>query len=372
MKIGILGGGQLAQMMAIVGKKYDHEFKFLSNDIDSCAAPYGELLCASFDDLGAQDYLAQWADVVTYEFENVPSALVQRIESKVSLNPSSSALAVASDRLQEKNLFRTLGIPTAAFFPVESLTQLNEGFLRLGKAAIVKTRTQGYDGKGQALLEHPEQTEVSWQKLGKVPCIIEEKVAFKREVSIIAVRNSLGEIVFYPLSENIHRDGILRLSIARIDDPFQQQAEMMIRQIMEHLNYVGTMALELFQVGDTLIANELSPRVHNSGHWTIEGAETSQFDNHLRAICGLPLGQTMAKQTSAMVNLIGKLPSEKAIADIENATFHSYGKQERLGRKLGHITLLDSPQASTDSFSGSIKKLLEISGESDLAKEFRI
>lgn len=372
MKIGILGGGQLAQMMAIAGKKDGHEFMFLSNDIDSCAAPYGELLCASFDDLGAQDYLAQWADVVTYEFENVPSALAQRIESKIPLSPSSSALAVASDRLKEKNLFRTLGIPTAEFFPVENLTQLNEGFLHLGKTAIIKTRTQGYDGKGQALLEHPEQTEASWQKLGEVPCIVEEKVTFEREVSIIATRNSMGQIVFYPLSENIHREGILRLSIARIDDPFQERAEIMIRRIMEHLNYVGTMALELFQVGDKLISNEVSPRVHNSGHWTIEGAETSQFDNHLRAICGLPLGQTLVKQTSAMVNLIGKLPSEKAIVDIENATFHSYGKQERLGRKVGHITLLENPQTSKDSFSENIKALLEIAGESALAKEFRI
>lgn len=369
MKIGILGGGQLAQMMAIAGKKYGHKFMFLTDDPDSCAAPYGELLCAAFDDLDAQDHLAQWADVVTYEFENIPLALVQRIEALVPLNPSSSTLAVASDRLQEKNAFRALGIPTATFLPVENLTQLTEAYSHLGKTAILKTRTQGYDGKGQALLEQPEQIKVAWQVLGEVPCIIEEKIAFKREVSIIAARNSLGEIVFYPLSENTHRDGILRLSIARIDDPFQQQAEQMILRLMEYLNYVGVMALELFQVGDELFANEFSPRVHNSGHWTIEGATTSQFDNHLHAICGSPLGATLVKQPTAMVNLIGKLPSKKAMTGISNATLHNYGKQERPGRKVGHITLLHDRRSTIDAFSESLKKLLEIADENDLAKQ---
>ncbi len=369
MKIGILGGGQLAQMMAIAGLKHGHEFKFLSDDPLSCAAPYGELMVASYNDIQAQDQLAQWADVVTYEFENVPIATIQRIESQVAVHPSSSVLAVAGDRLIEKRLFRTLGIQTATFYQVDNLIQLNEAYSSIGQSAILKTRTEGYDGKGQAVINQPEQLASAWQKIGERPCILEAMVNFSREVSIIAARNTLGEIVFYPLSENIHREGILRLSIARVADPFQQQAEMMIKQLMEHLNYVGIMALELFQVGDDLFANEFAPRVHNSGHWTIEGAATSQFCNHLRAVSGLPLGNTAVLQHSAMVNLIGKMPSSKSVADIRNATLYTYGKQDRVGRKVGHITLFNDTQSEFNLFVTSLKKSLEIAGENDLAKQ---
>jgi len=356
-------------MMAIAGTKSGHQFMFLSDAADSCAAPYGELLCAPLDDTQAQDRLAQFADVVTYEFENIPCSVVQRIESAVPLHPSSLALSIASDRLQEKSLFRQLGMGTTDFFPVDSLELLTEAFSAFGagQAAILKTRTQGYDGKGQAVINQPAQIADAWQQVGQVPCILEAKVKFSREVSMIAARSPSGEMVFYPLSENVHREGILRLSIARVDDPLQQQAEAMARRLMEHLDYVGVLALELFHVGDELFVNEIAPRVHNSGHWTIEGAATSQFDNHLRAVCGLPLGDTAVSQSVAMVNLIGTVPSEKAIAEIANATLHVYGKTDRPGRKVGHITLVDDSKTGSDVFVENLITLLDMVGEKELA-----
>ncbi len=369
MKIAVLGGGQLAQMLAMAGAQENHEFMFLSEDPDACAAPYGQILLAPLEDFEAQERLAAWADVVTYEFESLALDAVRRIETLNTLRPSASALGVASDRLIEKRLFRELGIPTTEFFPVENLAQLEEGFSKTSKDAILKTRTQGYDGKGQASINKATQLVEAWNKVGKVPSILEQKVQFSRELSIIAARSVAGDIAYYPASENIHREGILRFSIARINDPFQSRAESLIKRIMEKLDYVGVLALELFQVEGELFANEIAPRVHNTGHWTIEGASTSQFANHLRAVCGSELGSTDAKQLSAMVNLIGKLPPAEAIATIPNATLHAYGKAERPGRKVGHISLINNDPTARDSFHESLRDLLRIAGEDDLASK---
>jgi len=366
MNIGMLGGGQLARMMAQAGTSLGMSFMFLCPDSQACAAPYGEHLCAPYNDKPAQERLSKWADVVTYEFENIPLSLVEKLEQQIPLHPASSVLSVARDRLAEKLLFRSLGIPTAKFAPVDSLAKLINALEDIAFPAILKNRTQGYDGKGQALLLKESDLSAVWKEVGKIPCIIESMVAFTRELSIIAARNSKGDMVFYPVGENYHRNGILRLSLSRQDDPMQVRAEAIIRSIMDNLNYVGVMALELFQVGDQLFANEIAPRVHNSGHWTIEAAETSQFENHLRAICGLPFGNTSLAHTTAMVNLIGRLPAEAEIRNIPGSSTHFYGKVERPGRKVGHVTLINS-DCSPEEFELRLATLLQLAGETELA-----
>ncbi len=366
MKVGILGGGQLARMIAQAGQPLGLSFMFLSPNSDACAASFGEHICAPYEDETSQKRLANWADVATYEFENIPLSVVESIQRQVSLHPGSSALAIARDRLIEKRRFSSLDIPTAEFAPVDSFANLTDALKKIGLPAFLKTRTQGYDGKGQAFLRDEKGSLKAWERLGKSPCIVESKVEFTRELSIIAVRNQKGEIVYYPISENYHRNRILRLTISRLDDSLQVQANATIKKIMDDLNYVGVMALELFQVKDKLFANELAPRVHNSGHWTIEGAETSQFENHLRAICGLPLGKTKSLQSSAMVNLIGHLPEEEKIRNIPGAIPHYYGKVERPRRKVGHITLINN-DSTTEEFNQRLKMLLQMAGEPELA-----
>ena len=368
MNIGILGGGQLARMMAQAGISLGLRFMFLCPDKRACAAPYGDHLCAPYDDKSAQERLAKWADIVTYEFENIPLSLVESLEQQVPLHPASSVLSIARDRLSEKLLFRSLGISTAQFAPVDNLEMLASTLEDIARPAILKSRTQGYDGKGQALLRKESDISAVWEEVNKVPCIVESMVPFGRELSIIAARNEKGDMVFYPVAENHHRDGILRLSISRPEDAMQVPAETKIRSIMDHLSYVGVMALELFQVEDQLFANEFAPRVHNSGHLTIEGAETSQFENHLRAICRLPLGKTSSTHTTAMVNLIGQLPPEAQIRDIPGASLHSYGKLERPGRKVGHVTLTGS-DCSPEEFNLRLAALLRLAGEDGLANQ---
>jgi len=366
MNIGILGGGQLARMLAQEGHSLGLSFMFLCPNSNPCAASFGKHLCAPYDDPSALQCLANWADVVTYEFENVPVFALESIQQHVPLYPSSAALAVGQDRLVEKNHFKSLGIPTAKFAPVENFTELTQALQDIGLPAFLKTRTQGYDGKGQALLLEETDLAAVWEFLGRSPCIVESSVAFHREISVIAARDKKGEMVFYPISENHHRDGILRLSISRLNDPFQNQANLLIKKILEDLEYVGVMALELFQVNDQLFANEFAPRVHNSGHWTIEATQTSQFENHLRAICGLPLGETTSVRPAAMVNLIGRLPEEEKIRDVPGATPHFYGKAERLGRKVGHVTLT-SEEGAVEEFSQHLATLLQMAGQPELA-----
>lgn len=366
MKVGVLGGGQLAQMMARAGAPLGMEFMFLCPHGDACAAPFGQHLCADYADENAHRQLADWADVVTYEFENIPLPVVQSLERKVLVLPSSKALAAASDRLHEKRGFQALGVATAEFSTVDSAADLAEALAHIGLPSILKTRTEGYDGKGQAVLRNTAGLNEAWERVGKRPCILESMVPFARELSIIAVRSRSGAVAFYPLSENHHREGMLRLSISRPGDPMQVHAEKAIGRLMQELDYVGVLALELFQVGDQLLANEMAPRVHNTGHWTIEGAHTSQFENHLRAVCDLPLGDTGIVAPSAMVNLIGKLPSEADIRAVPGAIPHFYGKAERPGRKVGHITL--TRDGSSAEFRERLIQLLHLAGETELAE----
>jgi 5-(carboxyamino)imidazole ribonucleotide synthase len=339
MIVGVLGAGQLARMIALAGIPLGVDFIFLDPSADACANRLGEHLHGDYDDPRLLAELAERADVVTYEFENVPADVAEFLASHTQVHPSPEALGVAQDRLIEKSFFHDLAIPTPAYAAVDSLASLEQAMTVIGWPAILKSRTLGYDGKGQSLLRTADDLKSAWEQLAGVPAVVEAFVPFNREVSIIAARNTSGAIVFYPLSENVHRGGILRVSTCCDDDPMQQQAETYIARLMEELNYVGVLALELFEIDGKLIANEFAPRVHNSGHWTIEGAETSQFENHLRAILDLPLGETTSVGKAAMVNFIGGLPLTEELLAIPHAHLHLYDKAPRKGRKVAHATV---------------------------------
>ncbi len=305
MKIGVIGGGQLGRMLALAGTPLGMNFAFLDPAPDACAAALGEHLRA---DYGDQDHLRQLADevdLVTFEFESVPAETVAFLSQFVPVYPSAEALRIARDRLFEKSMFRDLGIPTPAFADVLSQADLDAAVARIGLPAVLKTRTLGYDGKGQKVLRQPEDVTNAFAELGSVPLLLEGFVTFTGEVSLVTVRGRDGEVACYPLVHNTHESGILRLSVASSDHPLQALAEDYARRVLEQLDYVGVLAFEFFEVEGGLKANEIAPRVHNSGHWTIEGAECSQFENHLRAVAGLPLGSTAKVGESAMVNFIG-------------------------------------------------------------------
>lgn len=349
-RVGILGGGQLARMLALAGHPLGLEVAFLDPAPDACAAAVARQVRGAYDDGAKLAELSAWADIITYEFENVPAQAVQFLEARRQLvYPPARALAISRDRLSEKTLFTGLGIPTPAFAPIESLSDLEAAVRTIGLPAVLKTRTMGYDGKGQAVLRQAEDCAAAWERIQGRGAILEAFVPFTREISIIAVRNSRGREAFYPLTENVHREGILRFSRPRRDDPRQAQAETYARRILDKLDYVGVLALELFDTEGGLVANETAPRVHNSGHWTIEGACTSQFENHLRAILGLPLGSPALRGAAAMVNCIGTLPSLEEILAIPGAHYHDYGKEARPGRKVGHYTLTAESDEALDA-----------------------
>lgn len=350
--IGILGGGQLARMLALAGHPMGHSFVVLTPDEGAPAAAVAETIVAAYDDASALERLAERCDVVTYEFENVPLAAVAILRSRVPVHPPERALEVASDRVNEKELFRRLDIPTARFLAVDDASGMEDAVRFAGLPAVLKTRRLGYDGKGQRVLRTSRDVEGSFTGLGAVPQILEGFIDFRRELSILAVRASGGATAFYPLVENRHEGGILRFTRAPAQNlaPWhQERAEGYARALLEELDYVGVLALELFDDGTDLLANEIAPRVHNSGHWTIEGAETSQFENHLRAITGAPLGSCRARGESAMINLIGDTPDPLAIQAVPGAHLHLYDKSPRPGRKLGHVTITAADPAALDA-----------------------
>ena len=341
MRVGVLGAGQLGRMLALAGYPLGIECRFLDPAPGSPAGQVAEQRVAPWDDDAALDWLAE-CDVVTIEFENVPLTTLEALAPRVRVAPQPTAVAVAQDRLSEKIAFTGMGIPTAPFAAVDDELGLAKAARELGFPALLKTRRLGYDGKGQYLLRGPEDLAPAWQAIGGVPLLLEGFVRFARELSIVAVRSLTGETRFYPLTENEHESGILRQSLAPAPGAgpeLQTEAERDVGRLLDHLGYVGVLALELFQVEDRLFANEIAPRVHNSAHWTIEGACTSQFENHLRAVCGLPLGDTSAIGPSAMLNLIGSVPERAALLAIEGAHLHDYGKLPRERRKVGHLTL---------------------------------
>src|SRR5260221_4478288 len=350
--VAVLGGGQLGWMLGLAGIPLGCSFGFLDPIAGAPAAAVGELVVGGFDDIEAACRAAARAEVVTYEWEGVPASTARALQSIVSVYPPPRALDVSQDRTVEKQTLRMLGTATAPFRAVDSLDDLYRAVDAIGLPAVLKTRRGGYDGKGQAVLRAPDEVEAAWTSLGEVSCILEGFVRFDRELSILAVRGRDGEIACWPAVENHHRDGILRFTRAPapgLDDALQLRAEASIRPLLDDLDYVGVCCVELFDVGGEVLANEIAPRVHNSGHWTIEGAETSQFENHLRAILGLPLGSTAARGPSAMVNCIGTMPDRDARLRVPGAHLHDYAKSARPGRKLGHVTVTapDTAQLET-------------------------
>lgn len=352
MRIGILGGGQLGRMLALAGHPLGHSFVVLTPDASAPAAAVADAIVAPYDDPRALDELAEKSDVITYEWENIPAEVLERLSERVPVHPSVKALRVTSDRLSEKELFERLGIPTVPFRAVDQARQMDDAVRHIGLPAVLKTRRFGYDGKGQRMLRRSRDVEGAFTGLGGGALLLEGFVDFERELSIVAVRGMDGDIAFYPLVENRHEGGILRFTRApapELDEGRQKRAQTYVKAILEELDYVGVIALELFDDGETLLANEIAPRVHNSGHWTIEGAETSQFENHLRAITGAPLGSTAARGESAMINVIGALPDEDRILAVPGAHLHLYGKRPRPGRKLGHVTVVADDASTLDA-----------------------
>ena len=341
MRLGILGGGQLGRMIALAAHPLGITSTVLDPAADPCAAVAAGHVRGEYDDLVALYELAKRSDVVTYEFENVPVESARWLAERVPVFPPPKALEVSQDRIVEKTFFQTLGIPTPPFADIQSREQFDAAVRDIGLPSVLKTRRFGYDGKGQFVLRTLADVESAWAQLGGRPLILEGFVPFDRELSIIAVRGRDGSTAFYPLVENEHREGMLYRSLAPATGTGEELTERacdFAHRVLTELDYVGVLAIEWFQDGPRLLANEMAPRVHNSGHWTTEGAVTSQFENHVRAVCGLPLGSTAAVGHSAMFNLIGFRPDFADVLRMPNTHLHWYGKEPKPRRKVGHVT----------------------------------
>ncbi|MFC4528452.1 5-(carboxyamino)imidazole ribonucleotide synthase [Dyella halodurans] len=343
--VGILGGGQLARMLALAAAPLGVKSLVVDSSADACAGQVAPLVVADWTDYEALERFAARVDVVTFDFENVPAETAHWLAQKVSVFPAPRALAVAQDRLAEKTLFHECGLPTPAFKAIDTRAELDQALAMIGAPAILKTRRLGYDGKGQFRIKTLADADAAWAALGAQATahglILEAFVPFDRELSVIAVRGRDGDFRTWPLTQNWHTDGVLSLSLAPAPDiaSLQARATGLARTLAEKLEYVGVFALELFVKDGQLLGNEMAPRVHNSGHWTIEGALTSQFENHVRAVLGLPLGDTSARGLSAMFNWIGELPDAAPVLEAVDAHWHDYGKEPRTGRKVGHATV---------------------------------
>ena len=355
MKVGILGGGQLGRMLALSGYQLGIQFRFFDPSSGAPVGQIGELVAASYDDHRALERFLDGLDVVTYEFESIPLHAVRFVAERVQVYPPLAALEVAQDRLLEKQLFRELGIEVPAFAAVNSYEDLRDAVREIGLPVVLKTRRMGYDGKGQVVIRDESALHDAWSRIGHYPLILEEYVQFEHEFSVIGVREKPGRQEFYPLAENVHREGILRTTVApapHANGEMRERAIAYCAAIMERFDYVGVMALELFAAGGKLLANEIAPRVHNSGHWTIEGAETSQFENHLRAILSLPLGSTAPRGWSAMINIVGEIPPPGHVLACRGSHLHLYGKAPTERRKVGHVTLVtDSAEAAKEGLA---------------------
>jgi len=344
--VGVLGGGQLARMLALAAAPLGIRTLAVDGVADACAGQVTELVLADWSDEAALAAVAGRVDVLTFDFENVPAAAAERLSGLVDVFPNPRALAVAQDRLSEKTLFRDVGLQTPDFQTVDTLDDLVRAVARIGAPAILKTRRLGYDGKGQFRLKTADDVQAAWAALGDAAgqhgLILEAFVPFDRELSVVAVRGRDGAFHTWPLTRNWHVDGVLSLSLAPAPDTsaeLEAAAVAHARAVAEKLDYVGVFALELFIRGDDILGNEMAPRVHNSGHWTIEGAHTSQFENHVRAVLGLPLGDTGVRGVSAMLNWIGDMPDPTPVLTVADGHWHDYGKEARPGRKVGHATI---------------------------------
>jgi 5-(carboxyamino)imidazole ribonucleotide synthase len=328
--------------MALAGYPLGLDFLFLDKDASTPGGQLAPILAGQLTDRKLLGELSERCDVVTFDWENVPVEALEGLPGKARISPPTRALAAAQDRLSEKRAFELLGIPTTHYAAVDSRASLEAAVRLVGLPGVLKTRRLGYDGKGQFVLRKPADLDAAWAALGSSPLLYENLVAFDAEISIIAVRGTGGDVAFYPLNLNVHREGILRLTRAPYGNAaLARQAQRAARKLLEHFKYVGVLTIEFFVKRGKLVANEMAPRVHNSGHWTIEGAVTSQFENHVRAIAGLPLGSTAARGHSAMINLVGELPSRDRLLAEDGLHWHDYGKTPRPGRKLGHVTICE-------------------------------
>lgn len=339
-RVGVLGGGQLGRMLGLAGLPLGFEFVFLDPAGDACAGATGEVLQADFNNTDAARKLASMVDVATFDFENVAESTAQALQETCPLYPAPNALGAGQDRIAEKELLTSLGIRVPPYYKVSSRTDLLEGLESIGYPAVLKTRRLGYDGKGQAILHEPEDLERAWQKLGNTDLVLEAFIPFDAECSLVAVRGLNGETRTWPLTRNVHSNGILKLSLPGVfDHSLHREATRQMAALLEHFDYTGVLTIEFFLLNGKLLVNEFAPRVHNSGHWTIDGADCSQFENHLRAITGLPLGNTVPVTHSLMFNWIGEMPPQKHALEVPGLHWHDYKKAPRPGRKIGHATL---------------------------------
>jgi 5-(carboxyamino)imidazole ribonucleotide synthase len=350
--VAVLGGGQLGRMLALAGEPLGVHCRFLDPSPDATAGAFGPLTVGALDDLEGIDTVSQGATVVTYEWEGVPADAARAARVHAPVRPDPRALDVAQDRVVEKETFRRIGIDVAPFAAADDATELAGAVDLVGLPAVAKTRTGGYDGKGQMVLRTGADVDRAWNALGGRPLIVEAVIPFQRELSVLAVRGLDRDTRTWPLVENVHEGGILRVSRAPapgLTAALQAAGDAIAHALLDELDYVGVLAVELFDHDGSLLANEFAPRVHNSGHWTIEGAETSQFENHLRAVLGWPLGSTTTRGFAGMVNCIGALPERAAVLAVPGAHFHDYEKAPRPGRKVGHITVVAPSREERDA-----------------------
>lgn len=374
MRVGVVGGGQLGRMLGLAGIPLGMRFRFLEPTHPCPAGECGEVITRAYDDALGLERFVDGLSLATYEFENVPAQAAAWISERVPLHPSTRSLTVSQDRIVEKRAFEALGIPVHPFAAVSTPEDARDAARRIGLPCVLKTRRLGYDGKGQCVIcavgaEGIEATVVAaWESLGSAPCILEAFVPHTAEVSMIAVRakprGCEAQTAFYPLTENVHRRGILWSSVAPApcdpDGKLDSVARGFVQRLVDSLDHVGTIAVEFFVTEQGLIANELAPRVHNSGHWTIDGAHTSQFENHLRAIASWPLGSpTLCVGACAMINLVGLSIEPSELLARDGARVHLYGKDPRPGRKLGHVTLCADTPAELAPRLARLESLVE-------------
>jgi 5-(carboxyamino)imidazole ribonucleotide synthase len=359
MHVGIVGAGQLGRMLALAGYPLGVRCLFLDRGADSPGAQVAPSLIGDLEDPALLAELASRSDVVTFDWENISGIALKPLEKITQVRPPRAALEVSQDRLAEKALFTSLKIPVAAHCAIDSSEDLVRAIEKIGLPGVLKTRRLGYDGKGQYVLHAAEDLGKAWAAIGGAGLIYEKFQNFSREVSLVGARSASGQTVFYPLSSNTHAGGILRYSIAPfINARLEHSARLYLKRVMNALDYIGVLTIEFFVVRGSLVANEMAPRVHNSGHWTIEGCVTSQFENHLRAVCDMPLGSTRALGHTAMINFLGLMPDRERLLAIDGLAYHDYGKKPRPGRKLGHCTILKRlPKERNKALSNTLKSI---------------
>jgi 5-(carboxyamino)imidazole ribonucleotide synthase len=359
MHVGIVGAGQLGRMLALAGYPLGVRCLFLDRGADSPGAQVAPSLIGDLEDPALLAELASRSDVVTFDWENISGGALEPLEKITQVRPPRAALEVSQDRLAEKALFARLKIPVAAHCGIDSREDLVRAIEKIGLPGVLKTRRLGYDGKGQYVLHGAEDLDGAWAAIGGAGLIYEKFQNFSREVSLVGARSASGQTVFYPLSSNTHAGGILRYSIAPfMNARLERSARLYLKRVMNALDYIGVLTIEFFVMQGSLVANEMAPRVHNSGHWTIEGCVTSQFENHLRAVCDMPLGSTRALGHTAMINFLSQMPDRDSLLKIDGLAYHDYGKTARPGRKLGHCTILKRlPKERNKALSNTLKSI---------------